>query len=83
VIRELTIAIAIVAALYADEADLIGVTTVNGNAALKYTSRNIAKLDPLHLVQQYPDLKRCIQPSVPHSIEYSDDITWFDDTLIV
>ncbi len=66
-------AIAIVAALYADEADLIGVTTVNGNAALKYTSRNTLNLIRYLGFNNIPISKGASSPLYPHSIEYSDD----------
>ena len=65
-------AIAIVAALYDRGADVVGLTAVNGNVALKYTSRNTLNLARYLGFDDIPVAKGADTPLNPHCIHFSD-----------
>ncbi len=65
-------AIALVAGLYADNAEVVGVTAVNGNVALKYTSRNTLNLVRYLGFNDIPVAKGAVSPLKPHSIHFAD-----------
>jgi pyrimidine-specific ribonucleoside hydrolase len=65
-------AIALVAALYDKNAEVVGLTAVNGNVALKYTARNTLNLARYLGFDDIPVAKGADTPLRPHSVHFGD-----------